>query len=139
MTDRIEREVLIPAPPDEVWAVVTADGWLAEEVRLDLVPGGEASFDGRDSSKAGWIEEATAPSGADGEGGRLIFWWADDGEPASRVELELAPTSDLRTRLRIVETRPFEVLDVVGMPLPRTGGTVGFGHGTRGPALTAVR
>ena len=44
MSEQIERELLLEATPEEVWAVVTADGWLAEEVSLDLQPGGDASF-----------------------------------------------------------------------------------------------
>lgn len=108
--DQIERELVLPAAPEEVWQVVTADGWLAAEVRLDLVPGGEASFSGRQ----GWVEEATPPE--DGAAGRLVFWWSGDGEPATRVELTLEPEGECFTRLRVVEARPLELLDVAGIP-----------------------
>ena len=63
---------------------------------------------------------------------RLTFWWAVDDEPASRVELRI-DERDTGTRLRIVETRPLEVLDLVGVPLPRAGGGAGYG-----PALVAA-
>ena len=124
MTDRIERELWLPASPDDVWDAVTRDGWLAEEVQLDLWPGGEASFRSRETLKTGWVEEVRAPS-------RLVFWWATGDEPATRVELTLRPDS-AATRLRVVETRPLEVLDLVGLPLRGVGGS------TFGPALVAA-
>jgi uncharacterized protein YndB with AHSA1/START domain len=126
LRERIERELLLHASPEEVWEIVTGDGWLADEVELELVPGGEARFasDGG-AQKRGWVEEASAPA-------RLAFWWASDGEPASRVELTLEPDGDSATRLRVVETRPLDVLDLVGIPLPGTGGR------SFGPALVAA-
>jgi uncharacterized protein YndB with AHSA1/START domain len=124
MSDRIEREVVVEASPESVWDAVTGDGWLADEVLLDLRPGGDASFRSGEGHKEGWIEEATAPS-------RLAFWWAADGEPATRVELTI-DGEDHATRLRVVETRPLDVLDLVGMPLRRIGGP------TFGPALVAA-
>jgi uncharacterized protein YndB with AHSA1/START domain len=124
MSDRIERELLIEAPPDAVWDAVISDGWLADEVELDLQPGGDACFRSADEVKAGWVEDVAAPS-------RLTFWWAADGEPASRVELTLDDDAGA-TRLRVVETRPLDVLDLVGMPLPGISGP------TFGPALVAA-
>jgi uncharacterized protein YndB with AHSA1/START domain len=126
MSDRIERELLVDASPDEVWEAVTRDGWLADEVELDLRPGGDAQFRSADGVKSGWIEEISAPA-------RLTFWWAVDGEPATRVELTLAPEAkSSMTRLRVVETRPLELLDLVGLPLRGIGGR------TFGPALVAA-
>ncbi len=137
MTDLIERELSLPAPLTDVWRAITdprwLSGWLADEVELELRPGGEASFRLGDEVRSGWVEEVTAPL-ADPERGTgcLAFWWALDDEPASRVELLLTPISDRETLLRVVETRPLEVLDLVGVPLG--------GHGpTRfGPALVAA-
>ena len=127
--DQIERELVLPAPPEEVWRIVTGDGWLASEVRLDLVPGGDASFGSEGALKSGWIEEAVAPDDAEATPGRLAFWWATDGETATRVELTLEPEGNDATRLRVIEARPLDFLDVVGMPLPGAGGS------TRGPAM----
>jgi uncharacterized protein YndB with AHSA1/START domain len=124
MSERIEREVWLPAPPEAVWDAVTSDGWLAERVSLDLRPGGEARFESADRVRSGWVEEVSAPE-------RLSFWWSDDDEPASRVELRIEAREE-STRLRIVETRPLEVLDLVGVPLPGAGGT------RFGPALVAA-
>jgi uncharacterized protein YndB with AHSA1/START domain len=124
MSDRIQREVLVDASPEDVWDAVTGDGWLADEVLLDLIPGGDASFRSGDELKEGWVEEAAAPN-------RLAFWWAADGEPASRVELTIDGARD-GTRLRVIETRPLDVLDLVGMPLRQISGP------TFGPALVAA-
>ena len=126
MSDRIERELLVDASPEEVWEAVTRDGWLADEVELDLHPGGDARFRSADDMKSGWIEDVSEPA-------RLTFWWAVDGEPATRVELTLAPEAETgMTRVRVVETRPLELLDLVGLPLPGVGGR------TFGPALVAA-
>ena len=124
MSDTIERELLIPATAEEVWAVVTSTSWLAEQVALDLRPGGEASFRSGDEERRGWVESAVAPR-------ELAFWWAVDGEPASRVELTIEE-SGTNSLLRVVETRPLDVLDLIGTPL-RTGGVQ-----TYGPALVAA-
>lgn len=124
MTDKVERELLLDASLEEVWEAVTADGWLAEEVELDLRPGGDAEFRSRGVLKSGWVEEALRPE-------RLAFWWAADGEPATRVELWLEPASEA-TRLRISESRPLDMLDLVAIPLPGIGGS------RFGPALVAA-
>jgi uncharacterized protein YndB with AHSA1/START domain len=124
MSERIERELWLPASPEAVWEAVTSDGWLAERVSLDLRPGGAAEFETGDRVRSGWVEDVSAPS-------RLSFWWSDDDEPASRVEIRIDAGED-STRLRIVESRPLEVLDLIGVPLPGAGGA------TFGPALVAA-
>jgi Activator of Hsp90 ATPase homolog 1-like protein len=139
MTDRIERELELPASPDEVWQAVTDPAWLAlwlaDEVTLELTPGGEARFRIGAEVRSGWVEEISPPDPAAAAGrgsGWLAFWWAHDEEPASRVELSLIPIERERTLLRVVETRPLEILDLVGVPLP------GLGGATYGPALVAA-
>jgi uncharacterized protein YndB with AHSA1/START domain len=124
MTDRVERELTVRAAPEEVWDAITSDGWLAEEVRFDLRPGGDAEFRSGQALRKGWVEEVARAD-------RLAFWWSSDGEPATRVELTIA-ACDEGTRLRVAETRPLELLDLVGIPLPGTGGS------RFGPALVAA-
>jgi uncharacterized protein YndB with AHSA1/START domain len=124
VSDKIEREVVVEAPAEDVWEAMTSDGWLAEHVLLDLRPGGEACFRSGDELKEGWVEDVLAPE-------RLVFWWGTDDEPATRVELQLTPAEE-RTVLRVVETRPLELLDLVGTPLWHAGGK------TFGPALVAA-
>jgi uncharacterized protein YndB with AHSA1/START domain len=134
MTDLIERELSLPAPADDVWDAVTDPdrlaGWLADEVTLELWPGGEASFRFGDEVRAGWVEEVAAPT--EEESGRLAFWWAQDDEPASRVELIVTALDELVTSLRVVETRPLEILDLVGIPIR------GYGQTQFGPSLVAA-
>lgn len=139
MTDLIERDLDLPASPADVWRAMTdpawLSSWLADEVELELRPGGEARFLLGEERRTGWVEEVTPPeSGERGEPGpgRLAFWWARDDEPASRVELVVTPISDLQTRLRVAETRPLEILDLVAVPLPGHGGP------RYGPALVAA-
>jgi len=124
MTDRIERELWLPATPQEVWDAVTSDGWLGDRVSLELRPGGDAEFESDGQVRTGWVEDVSMPE-------RLSFWWAVDDEPASRVELRIQER-DYGTRLRIVETRPLDRLDLVGVPLPGAGGA------SFGPALVAA-
>lgn len=128
--ERIDRDVVVPASPDDVWTVITGDGWLAERVELELTPGGDARFSDPGAERTGWVEEAQAP-GRDGAG-RLVFWWGEEGEPATRVELTLIPEDEASTRLRVVESRPLEALELIGMTLP---GQSGMSHG---PAMLAL-
>ncbi len=62
----------------------------------------------------------------------MTFWWARDEEPASRVELVVQARGDERTVVRVVETRPLEILDLVGVPLR------GFDQTRFGPSLVAA-
>jgi Activator of Hsp90 ATPase homolog 1-like protein len=139
VTDLIERELDLPASPTDVWRALTDPawlaGWLADEVELELRPGGEARFRLGEEHRTGWVEEITPPASHhpdEPSAGRLIFWWTRAQEPASRVELVLIGLSDAVTRLRVAETRPLEILDLVGVPLP------GHGGGSFGPALMAA-
>jgi uncharacterized protein YndB with AHSA1/START domain len=134
-TDQIARQRTIPAPPKQVWEAITSDGWLAETVAIELVPGGEARFGWPDGERRGWVEEALAPDpdgAAADRTGRLVFWWAHEDEPASRVELTLEPEGPAYTRVRVLETRPLETLDLIGVPLP------GSSQASHGPLLLAV-
>jgi uncharacterized protein YndB with AHSA1/START domain len=136
MTDQIERELQLPVSPGEAWDALTdpelLGRWLADEVAFDLRPGGEARFRFGESLRSGWVEAVSSPSADEDGEGRLVFWWAQDGEPASRVELELTPSDRGGSVLRVVEARPLEVLDLVGIPLQGPGG------GAYGPALVAA-
>jgi uncharacterized protein YndB with AHSA1/START domain len=95
----IRREIVLPAPREEVWGALTepdrlAD-WFANDVDLDLRPGGGASF--RWSN--GETRTATVTE-VDPER-RLAFEWDDEGE----VEFTLDDDVD-GTRLTVVETSP---------------------------------
>jgi uncharacterized protein YndB with AHSA1/START domain len=115
-----------------VWSAVTGDGWLADQVEFDLCPGGDARFRSADGEKRGWVEDVCAPAAAGDGTARLAFWWATGDEPATRVELTIESEGDGAARVRVIETRPLELLDLVGTPLPGAGGA------NYGPALVAA-
>lgn len=136
MAELVRREVTLEVDVEKAWqAIVDADRlsqWLADEVELEPWPGGEARFATAGRERSGWVEQATPPQRSTrAHPGRLVFWWSEDGEPATRVELEVAAVPE-GARVRVTETRPLDVLDLVGTPLPGTGGP------TYGPALVAA-
>ena len=134
MSDRIERQLELRTTLELAWQAVTDPDWLAlwlaDEVHMDPRPGGEAHFQIGAETRSGWVEEICPPD--DHGTGRLAFWWGLDDEPASRVELTVTAVATERTLLRVVESRPLDVLDLVGIPLPGHGGS------TFGPALIAA-
>jgi uncharacterized protein YndB with AHSA1/START domain len=95
----IHREIVLPAPRDEVWDALTDPErlaeWFANEVELELRVGGGASF------RWGNGEERHATVTGVEPGEHLAFEWEDDGE----VEFTLADDAD-GTRLTVVETAP---------------------------------
>jgi hypothetical protein len=127
-TERVERELLVAAAAAEVWELIISPGWLAEDVVLDLAPGGDALF--RTPDRTGWVEEATPP--AEERSGWLVFWWCAEGESASRVELEIAPQANGTSRVRVLEARPLETLELIGVRLP------GQPQSRQGPVLLAM-
>jgi uncharacterized protein YndB with AHSA1/START domain len=95
----IRREIVLPAPREEVWEALTdperlAD-WFANDVDFDLRPGGGASFRWSNG------EERTATVTEVDPERRLAFAWDDEGE----VEFTLDDDVD-GTRLTVVETAP---------------------------------
>ena len=96
---RIERDVLFPATPDEVWEALTEPGrleeWFASEAELDAIPGGEGVFRwGDGEERRATVREAEPEE-------RLVLDWDDCGE----VVLELEEVEG-GTRLHVVETSP---------------------------------
>ena len=112
----LSREITLPAPAEEVWRSLTEPAWLGENAAIDLRPDGEV----RAGDRTGFVEEADEPS-------RLVFWWSAPGEDATRVELELEADGE-ETRVRVVESRPFAMLDLYGaeivhaLPAPQRPG-----------------
>src|SRR3954468_14616058 len=104
---RIEREILIEAPVDVVWAVVTEpehiSGWFSEAVELDLTPGGAGRLHWSDAG--GYharVERVEAPR-------FFSFRWAlEPGvelaeDSSTLVEFSLVAAGDA-TRLTAVES-----------------------------------
>ena len=104
MTPSIEREIVLPAPVEEVWEAVTEpgqlEGWLADDVELELEEGGGLAVGWDDGSRrSGTIERVEAPE-------RLSWRWAEDGDgEATLVEIALEPVEQ-GTLVRVVEHAP---------------------------------
>jgi uncharacterized protein YndB with AHSA1/START domain len=106
--DSIEREILIEAPVEVVWTVVTEPdqiaGWFSDSVELDLRPGGEAVFHWRDHESVveGRVERVEPPHlfsfrWVVGGGGKL------DEHNSTLVEFRLSAEGE-GTRLTVVES-----------------------------------
>jgi uncharacterized protein YndB with AHSA1/START domain len=95
----IRREIVLPAPREEVWEALTdaerLEDWFANDVDFDLRPGGGASFRWSNG------EERTATVTEVEPERRLAFEWDDEGE----VEFTLDDDGD-GTRLTVTETDP---------------------------------
>ena len=120
MHDEVERETVVAGTPEEAWRAVIESGWLGEAAQLDPTPGGDISA----GERTGFVEDVDAPR-------RLSFWWAAEGEDATRVEVELEEAEG-GTRVRVIETRPLAVLDAYGSDL---GAAIGA---PSGPQMTAA-
>jgi uncharacterized protein YndB with AHSA1/START domain len=95
----IEREIVVPEAPDEVWEALTEpdrlEEWFATEVELDARPGGEGVFRWGDGDERRAVVRELE------EAERLVLDWDDGG----RVAIELEP-SEAGTRVHVVETSP---------------------------------
>jgi uncharacterized protein YndB with AHSA1/START domain len=82
----VARDITLPVDQDEAWDALTDPELLAEWL------GGE---------REAVLEEAES-------GERLVFWWFEEGEPGSRVELTLARVREgTRVSVREAPVGPF--------------------------------
>jgi uncharacterized protein YndB with AHSA1/START domain len=95
----VRKEVHFDVPRDEVWSALTdperLEDWFANDVELDLRPGGGASFRWSNGEERFATVTEVEPER------RLAFEWADEGT----VEFTLNDT-DEGTVLTVVETSP---------------------------------
>ena len=105
MYKAVERELLVPETPEEVWRSLAEPGWLGDDAQVELRPAGEV----RAGERSGFVEVADEPR-------RLVFWWSAPDEEASRVELDLEEAEE-GTRVRVTASRPLEILSVRGRDL----------------------
>jgi uncharacterized protein YndB with AHSA1/START domain len=108
-TDRIEREIIIDAPQDRVWAALTEPGhlsqWFGDSAEVDLAPGGKAAFGWSDyqATHHAVIELVEPP-------GFLSYRWARPPGAAvtpgnsTVVAFTLTEAGPGSTRLTVVET-----------------------------------
>lgn len=96
----VERETVVEASPEEVWEALTDDDrleeWLAPEVELDPVEGGEIAVRDGDDERVGTVETVE-------ELERFAFTWSRPGEGESFVEFTIEALPG-RTRVTVVET-----------------------------------
>ena len=96
----VERDTLVEASPEDVWEALTDEDrleeWLAPDVELDPVEGGEIAVRDGDEERAGTVETVE-------EGERFAFTWSRPGEGESFVEftIEALPGG---SRVTVVET-----------------------------------
>jgi uncharacterized protein YndB with AHSA1/START domain len=105
--ERVEREILIDAPPEVVWAVISepnhVSGWFSDSAEIDLRPGGKITliWDGR-HTEHGRVEKVEPPH-------FFSFRWIRGSDTDVRednstlVEFSLSAERE-GTRLRVVET-----------------------------------
>src|SRR6202162_3606742 len=98
-TVEMERDIVFPASPAEVWEALTEperlEEWFANEVSLDARPGGEGVFRWDDGDERRAVVRELEPEE------RLVLDWEDEGS----VVLELEE-GDGGTRLHVIETSP---------------------------------
>ncbi len=99
-TPWVERETLVEATPEEVWEALTDEDrleeWMAPDVELDPVEGGQIVVRDGDDERSGTVETWE-------EGERFAFTWSRPGEGESFVEftIEALPGG---SRVTVVET-----------------------------------
>jgi uncharacterized protein YndB with AHSA1/START domain len=95
----IVKEIVLPAPREEVWEALTEperlEDWFANDVELDLRPGGGASFRWSNGEERHATVTEVDPERF------LSFDWEDEGT----VEFTLDDDPD-GTRLVVIESSP---------------------------------
>ena len=80
----VEREVVFPAPPEEGWEALTEperlEEWFANEVELDVRPGGTGRFRWDDGDERCAVVREVEP------GERLVLDWDDEGRVVFTLE-----------------------------------------------------
>lgn len=96
---QVEREIVFPVEPGEVWEALTdperLEEWFANDVELDPREGGEGVF----RCDNGEERRATVREAVPGE--KLVLDWDDEG--AVEFDLESVPDG---TRLTVRESSP---------------------------------
>jgi uncharacterized protein YndB with AHSA1/START domain len=98
----VTREIVLPEPPEEVWAALTEaerlEEWFANRVELEVEEGGSGVFRWGDGEVRVALVEEVVPVR------RLAFRWSDGETGESRVVFTLAG-ADEGTRLTVTETQ----------------------------------
>ena len=78
MEPAVERELVLPASPEEVWESLAEPDWLGAAPTWSCARRARCA----PATRTGFVEWADAPRG-------LAFWWSEEGEEATRVEIAL--------------------------------------------------
>jgi uncharacterized protein YndB with AHSA1/START domain len=102
------RRVVLPGSREDVWRALTDPDrlaqWFANEVELDLRPGGKGVFRWADGTE----RRATVEDVEDKR--RFGFRWEEEGEEPTRVELMLDDADD-GTEVTVVESPAPDALE----------------------------
>jgi uncharacterized protein YndB with AHSA1/START domain len=109
--DRIEREILIDAPLDVVWSVITepehVGRWFSDSSSIDLRPGGEVTLRWEGHSEQWRVERVDPPHYVSFRWMREVQEHPIDAElregNSTLVEFSLSAAGE-GTRLRVVES-----------------------------------
>ncbi len=125
--DMIEREVIVPGSPAEVWPALThseeVSAWFGADADIEIHPGGRGVFRWPDGTERHAVVEEVEPER------KLAFRWLPfqrtaAGEiatvPSTRVEITLDEVPD-GTRVRVVEQPAFPY---GGLRVPSTRGAL---------------
>ena len=113
--DTVEREVVLPASPEEVWLAVSQSeqisAWFGADAQLDLRPGGRGVFRWHDGTERSVLVEGVEPPH------RLSFRWLPFQRtaaneiitlPSTRVDITLEEVPE-GTRVRVLERPAFSL------------------------------
>src|SRR3954467_3598997 len=128
-TPWVERDTLVEASPEEVWEALTDEDrleeWLAPDVELDPVEGGEISVSDGEDRRTGTVETVE-------EDERFAFTWTRPGEGESFVEftIEALPGG---SRVTVIETPTYSAATHTA------AGSTAIAAGGWGPRLSRLR
>ena len=106
--DRIEREVVVAAPPGRVWEIITqaehVGKWFGDSAEIDLRPGGAIVLRwDKHGTAYGMIEKVDEPHYFSYRWNPGIMDEKLTNESSTLVEFTLTPQGE-QTRVRVVET-----------------------------------
>ena len=97
----VTRELVLPAEPEEVWDALTSperlEEWLANNVELDVTPGGDGVF----RWESGEVRRAVVETVH--EGRLLTMRWWDEEAPAETTTVAIA-VEQVEAGTRVVVT-----------------------------------
>ena len=98
----VTRELVLPVEPDEVWDALTSperlEEWFANDVELDVTPGGDGVF----RWESGEVKRALVETVDEGRG-LTMRWWDEETGETTTVAIAVEEV-DAGTRVVVTET-----------------------------------